>query len=597
MSEHGPNSVSLAALAQQCEGAHTDKQGWRARCPVHNGKGDDSLHLWEEQGTIRVHCFAGCDAKVIMDRLGVSPPKRETIPQAIYSYQDAKGYTLFQVLRLYQGTKKTFRQRRPDPVNPGKWIWKMEGVPDVLYHLPEVEQAITLRHIVYLVEGEKDVESLRHIGLIATCNRGGAGKWSDAYTEQLKLADIVLISDNDKAGRDHANMVMTRLRGSVRSLTRLDFPDLPEGGDVTDWLQAGNSREALQALHTKLDPAITAPHLVLVKFSDIDPEDIEWLWYPYLPLGKLTILEGDPGQGKTYLMLAIASALTRGYILPDQRGRPGPPTNPVYNVIYISAEDGLADTLVPRAIRADANREHLYGVRGVSTGGEPQPFSLAQVTLLSDAIRDTQARLIIIDPIQAFLGADVDMHRANEVRPLMASLSRIAELHKCAVLIIRHINKGNSKALYRGMGSIDFTAAARSVLVVAESLEDPSKKILAQAKNSLDKNGASLIFSIHDDGFSWCGVSKMGADDLLAQQPVKNQHQQNAATEWLLENLRQGECLAETLLQEAEANGISERTLRRAKAQLRVISYKRNDRWYWKLEHEEGFLEDDIPPF
>lgn len=593
---------SLASLAQQCEGAHTDKQGWRARCPVHNGKGDDSLHLWEEAGTIRVHCFAGCDAKSIMDRLGLAPSREGPLPQAIYSYQDAKGYTLFQVVRLQAGGgKKTFRQRRPDIAHPGKWLWNMDGVPDVLYHLPEVEQAITLRHIVYLVEGEKDVETLRNLGLIATCNRGGAGKWSDAYTEQLKNADIVLIPDNDTPGKAHADLIMSRLRGTVRSLTRLELSDVPSGGDVTDWFQLGHSREALQALHTKIDPAITSPHLVLVKFSDVEPEEIEWLWHPYLPLGKLTILEGDPGQGKTYLMLAIAAAMTRGYVLPDQRGRPGPPGNAIQNVIYISAEDGLADTLVPRAIRADANREHLYGVRGVSSGGEPQPFSLAQVTLLSDAIRDTQAKLIIIDPIQAFLGAEVDMHRANEVRPLMASLSRIAELHKCAILIIRHINKGNGKALYRGMGSIDFTAAARSVLVVAESLEDPSKKILAQAKNSLDKNGASLAFAITDDGFHWCGVSRMGAEELLSQQPVKGQHQQNAAMEWLVETLRNGEMLADAIMEEAEANGIKERTLRTVKARLGVLSYQRDKRWYWRLPDEEfdstSSDEDDIPNF
>lgn len=585
--------VNLAALAQQCDGAHVDKQGWRARCPIHNGKGDDSLHLWEEGGNVRVHCFAGCDAKSIMDRLGMQKPHRETIPQAIYSYQDAKGYMVFQVVRILQGSKKSFRQRRPHPTEPGQWLWKMDGVPDLLYHLPEVEHAITLRHLIYLVEGEKDVETLRNLGLVATCNRGGAGKWSDAYTAQLKDADVILIPDNDKPGRDHAALVMSRLAGTVRSLTRLELPGLEEHGDVTDWLSQGHSLAELQALHTKLDPSITAPHLVLVKFSDIEPEEIDWLWFPYIPRGKLTILEGDPGQGKTYLMLAIAAALTRGYTLPDQQGRTGTPGNARENVIYLSAEDGLADTLVPRAIRADANREHMYGVKGVSSGGEPQPFTLAQITLLSDAIRDTQARLVIIDPIQAFLGADVDMHRANEVRPLMAALARVAELHKCAVLIIRHINKGSGKALYRGMGSIDFTAAARSVLVVAESLEDPSKKVMAQAKNSLETPGASLVFSITHEGFAWCGTSKLKADTLLNQQPVKAQHQQNAATSWLLETLKEGELTANQIYEEADANGISKRTLDRAKAQLQIVSFQKNKTWYWRLP--DDLIDNDVP--
>ncbi len=333
-------------------------------------------------------------------------------------------------------------------------------------------------------------------------------------------------------------------------------------------------------------------HLVVERFSDIEPEEISWLWHPYIPLGKLTILEGDPGQGKTYLMLAIASALTNGYTLPDQRGRPGPPSNPKQHVLYISAEDGLADTLVPRAIKAEADLHYLHGVRGVS-GAEIEPFTFAQLALLEDTIKSIGAKLIIIDPIQAFLGAGVDMHRANEVRPLMAMLARIAERNLCSILLIRHINKGVGKALYRGMGSIDFTAAARSVLVVAESLEDPAKKIMAQAKNSLATVGTSLVFSIRDEGFAWCGASKIDANDLVGQQPVKGQHQRNSAAEWLMETLRadEGELSVQQLQDEAEANGLSWRTLERAKAALHIVSFKKSGSWYWKLPDDS----DEMP--
>jgi len=587
------SDLDLSRIAQQCEGCHQDKAGWRAKCPLHQGQSDTSLHLWEENGEIRLHCFAGCQARDILAWLNVETPKRSQDPtyDAIYSYHDERGVLQYQVVRL---PGKKFRQRRPDPKQPGRWVWNMEGAPPLLYRLPEVAQAIVLRQPIYLVEGEKDVETLRALGFVATCNRGGALKWDDAYTAQLTGADVVLLPDNDEPGRKHATMVLSRLRGAVRNLVRIDLPGLPDHGDVSDWLAQGHTREEVEALYKATPPALSSPHLVVSRFADIPPEDIEWLWRPYLAKGKITILEGDPGQGKTYFMLALAASLTQGFTLPDQRGRPGPPgESPPQNILYVSAEDGLADTLVPRAIKAGADLTRLYGVRGVEVDGDLQPFTLAQISMLSEAVHDLQAQLVIIDPIQAFLGADVDMHRANEVRPLMAALARLAEVHKCSVLIIRHINKSlGGKALYRGMGSIDFTAAARSVLVVAESLEDPSKKIIAQAKNSYAPLGASLIFSITEDGFAWCGVAKISADELVGQQPAKHQHQRVAAAEWLVECLKDGELPANTIRQEAEANGIAWRTIERAKQEMRVISFKKLDLWYWKLpplqEEEEN---------
>lgn len=591
-------TYSLAAMAQQCEGAHRDKAGWRAKCPVHQGHSDNSLHLWEEGDNLRVHCFSGCLAKDILGVLGVAGPARQETPyEAVYSYRDLQGYVLYQVVRL---PGKQFRQRRPDPVEPGKWHWDTKGVGLVLYHLPEIQQAITLKQPIYLVEGEKDVETLRALGLVATCNRGGAMKWDDSYTVELQGADVIILPDNDKPGKDHAALIAGRLRGSVRRLTVVTLPDLPDHGDVSDWLAAGHTLKDLQALVATASPTVEQPHLVLTRFSDVEPEDVSWLWQPYIPLKKLTILEGDPGQGKTYLMLAIAAAITHGYSLPDQRGRVPPPHMDWGTVLYMSGEDDLADTLVPRAMKAGANRERLIAIRGWSSGGEVEPFSFAQLSLLNDAIRDTRARLVIIDPIQAFIGAQVDIHRTNEVRPLMTQLKNIAEAQRCAILIIRHLTKGPGKALYRGQGSVDFTAAARSVLVVAESLEDETKKVMAHEKSSLDQKGASQVFQLTNEGFTWCGTSKVSADDLVSQQPIKSQHQRDAATEWLTEALQDGERLAQTVYEEAEANGIRQRTLNRAKVDCKIVTFQKDRRWYWKLPEPWDDLtpsEDNDVPF
>ena len=168
---------------------------------------------------------------------------------------------------------------------------------------------------------------------------------------------------------------------------------------------------------------------------------------------------------------------------------------------------GLLIRLRPRAEMAGADLTRLYIVEGWTAGADIQPFSLSHISLLSEAIKDLQARLVILDPLQAFLGADIDMHRTNEVRPLMMQIHRLASMHRCSILAIRHLTKApGTKAMYRGQGSIDFTAAARSVLFVGESPEDEARRVMAHDKNQYGPKGMSIVFGISDDGFSWYGT-------------------------------------------------------------------------------------------
>lgn len=577
---------SLAAIAQQCDGAHKDKDGWRARCPVHQGESDTSLHLWEEDGQVRVHCFAGCERRAILDALHIEAIRHEPPFQALYTYHDASGNMLFQVVRR-AGPKKEFFQRQPDPAHPGKWLNSLKGITPVLYHLPEVTKAIAGNMTIYVVEGEKDVETLRSHGFVATCNAMGATKWDDRYSESLKNATIILLPDNDTPGHAHAELLTARLAGYVQSLRRVDLPDLPEHGDVSDWLAAGHTIEELKALTEAKKPLITAPHIVVVSFADIPQEDIEWLWEPYVPYGKLTILEGDPGLGKTYLLLAIATALSHGKGLPAQNGHMWGGTGEPITTLYITAEDGYGDTLVPRAAKMGANLRYLKAVLGwTANDTDTHPFSLSQLTLLEEAIRDFKAKLVILDPLQAFLGAGVDMHRANEVRPLLMQLGMMAAAQRCALIAIRHWNKNaGGKATYRGQGSIDFTAAARSVLALGEAPDDEAMRILAQSKNSLAPKGYSQMFRILDDQFEWCGVSDIDADTLAQIQPNKRQHQRHNAMDWLKAYLKNGPQPATAIKASSEAVGIQWRTLERAKSMIGILSSrdKNNGQWYWRL--------------
>ena len=196
-------------------------------------------------------------------------------------------------------------------------------------------------------------------------------------------------------------------------------------------------------------------NLKLINMQDIEVEEVKWLIYPLIPYGKITIIQGDPGEGKTTLVLQIIARLTKGESIVNEEAK-----EPI-NVIYQTAEDGLADTIKPRLLSADADCSKVLVIDDKDT-----PLTMRDVRL-EQAIIETNAKLVVLDPIQGFLGADVDMHRANEIRPIMKHISELAEKYKCAIILIGHMNKSSmGKSAYRGLGSIDFQAAARSVLIV-----------------------------------------------------------------------------------------------------------------------------------
>lgn len=204
--------------------------------------------------------------------------------------------------------------------------------------------------------------------------------------------------------------------------------------------------------------------LKLITMSEIQAEEVKWLWYPYIPFGKITIIQGDPGEGKTTFVLALTALLTRGLPMPG-----GSLILPPTNIIYQTAEDGLADTIKPRldSLGADCSR--------VLVIDENERELTLNDHRLAQAIQETNAGLVVLDPIQAYLGDGVDMHRANEIRPIFKRLCQMAEQTGCAVILIGHMNKmQGAKSAYRGLGSIDFRAAARSVLLVGRSKDDPN---------------------------------------------------------------------------------------------------------------------------
>ena len=246
----------------------------------------------------------------------------------------------------------------------------------------------------------------------------------------------------------------------------------------------------------------------LINMNEIQTEKVKWLWYPYIPYGKITLIQGDPGDGKTTFVLAVAALLTNGKTMPESDDTPQP--EPI-TVIYQTAEDGLADTIKPRLEEAGTDCSKVIVI-----DESEQALTLSDERI-EQAILKTGAKLLILDPLQAYLGVDVDMHRANEIRPIFKALAGVAERTGCAIVIIGHMNKmSGTKGLYRGLGSIDIAAAVRSILLVGRDKESESTRIMAHLKSSLAPEGCSIAFELdRDNGFHWIGCYDISVDDLL----------------------------------------------------------------------------------
>ncbi len=314
--------------------------------------------------------------------------------------------------------------------------------------------------------------------------------------------------------------------------------------------------------------------LQIIRLSEVKTQEVKWLWYPYIPIGKITILQGDPGEGKTMLVLTITALLSKGLPLPAEKEK-----EPI-TVIYQTAEDGLADTIKPRLEKAEADCDRV-----VVINDDDDPLTFIDERI-EQAIIKEKAKLFIMDPLQAFIGADADMHRANVIRPIFKRLASVAERTGCAILIIGHMNKmSGAKGLYRGLGSIDIPAVARSILLVGRSKETESTRYMAQLKNSLASVGESISFEI-SDSITFIGTSNITAEQLLGGGGFGGDFvakKKDCAVEELNKLLERGEIPCSEIYDYFEEIGISQRTVQNAKRELGVVSRKVSDCWLWAL--------------
>ena len=398
-------------------------------------------------------------------------------------------------------------------------------------------------------------------------------------SERKDIESVYIATDNDEAGNQAAEKFAELIPQEI-SVYRF----LPQAKDWNEELI--NERNGLSTddyvtigvRHSKNRPK----SVPMICMNDVEQTDVDWLWYPYVPFGKLTIVQGNPGEGKTFFAMQLAAACTNQKFLPDME-----PFEP-FNMIFQTAEDGLGDTVKPRLVSAGADLQRVLVIDDTDN-----PLTLVD-DRIEKAIRENNARLMVIDPLQAFLGANVDMNRANEVRPVFRRLADIAQSTGCAIVMIGHLNKASgTQSTYRGLGSIDIAAVVRSILFVGKVKDDPTTRVIVHEKSSLAPPGQALAFSLGDQkGFRWIGAYDISAEDLLAGgEGTKAELKQEQAMKLIYEFLSDGrEASVAEINKEAVERGISERTVRMVRNSMKdkLESERRGkDWWIWLKRQDE----------
>lgn len=309
-------------------------------------------------------------------------------------------------------------------------------------------------------------------------------------------------------------------------------------------------------------------------YSEVQQRDISWLWYPYIPYGKITLLQGDPGEGKSSFVINLTAILTKGGTLPD-----GTEVHTAKTVVYQCAEDSVEDTIKPRLVKAGADCAKVAFIR------EDEKGLTLNDDRLESVIKATDAKLLVLDPIQAFIPPDSDMHSATQMRTVMRSLADIAERNHCAILLVGHMNKcSTGKNLYRGLGSIDIAAIARSVLMIERDEVNSDLRYMFPVKSNLAPEGEKVAFILNMDvGFCWVG--KIGQDcNKTAIEGGKIDGKLEKAVRVLRMILTNHIVQSSEVITNLKQMGISERTVRMAKKELPIKAIKRNNTWWWKLE-------------
>ncbi|MBK9173222.1 MAG: AAA family ATPase [Chloracidobacterium sp.] len=608
--------MTFDQIVSRLEGLKKIGKNFIAICPSHDD-GNPSLSVRGVDGRVLLKCHAGCDIESICRAMGISLSELFEKPlNGFYnaSNGDSKaptksiGATIAEY--VYRDADGIERYRNVRHSGAGRYYRKPSGAESLPYRLPELLKARAdgIEH-VFVCEGEKDCDNVRGLGFVAVSLKG----IKDAWAEYFAGMHVTIIQDHDEPGTKQAVSIARILATQAASVRITDlYPSEPmpnkNGKDVSDWIDerrtAGDKDEEIaEELARIVDGADTwnpeksiadveptqrgngpdeEPPLKVYRAADVKDERVEWLWEPFLPLGNFCLLDGEEGIGKTFLSCALLTAVANGRGLPILRGEY---TVPPSNAMIVSAEDSLSAVLKPRLVSMDAPLERIY------LTDEVFALSPEGVERLSKAIALYEPRLVIIDPLFSYTGG-VNLNNDNEIRSVTDPLKRIAEVHKCTILGIRHIgkSKGLGEARNAGLNGVGWRAAARSHLLIGRNPQDDKDRAICQTKSNLAEGySKALGYSIRDGRFYWTGESQLTPETILSytrQESTEERNERTDAMEFLRETLSKGRMPTKEVQKSAREAGISEATLRRAKAAMNIEAVKDdapNGAWFWHL--------------
>jgi hypothetical protein len=646
------SATPLEKVLTALDGQHKPSgNGYTAKCPAHDDHAPSLSIAESEDGKVLLNCHAGCSSEKIVGAMGLTmsalfPDAPQTSKNgaaetassptvytkandavielerkfgkrsAWWTYRDANGNPVAAVVRWDTANGKTFR-----PVAKIGTGWRI-GDPEGLWPLYQLPAVLKSQGRVYICEGEKAADAVTALGLAATTSAHGAKAADKTDWSPLAGRTIVILPDHDEPGARYAEDVATLLArlNPAPTIKIVNLPDLPPHGDAVEYVAdrkaagldavaIGSELNRLADVAEVLQPTTveSASGPVLVSLADVEPEPVKWLWPGRIALGKLTLLAGDPGVGKSFVTLDIAARVSRGRPWADA------PSVPICvgGAVLLNAEDDAGDTIRPRFDAAGGDVGRVLVLEAVRRRGKASTDSFClktDVGHLETAIRKVRdCRLVVIDPISAYLGR-TDSHNNAEVRELMAPLAALAAKYSVAVILVTHFNKGaTANAIYRAMGSIAFAAASRAVWCIVKDKQNPRRRLFLPLKNNLGGDALGLAYAIGRSGPGGAPVVvwekepvTMLADEVLAIDVSKASQKESQAEAWLREALKDGPRASTEVLAEAKDHSFGEKLIRRVFERLGGSSTKADFHggWLWSLPdaedgaHEDGTDED-----
>lgn len=589
------------------------------KCPAHDDQ-NPSLSITLQGDRLVMKCFAGCETRTVLEKLTLgSVPKsgdpsnsskstQRRLIELWSSCQDLSATaTIENIANLYLRNRGLHLPEIPGALrfHPSLQYWRDKKIvgefPALVAKIVNREGNLIALQRIYLQPNGTKIENCEAKKIYGKYSGGctwlGKPKDQVAVVEGLETGLAVWLStklpvcvahsasnipkqtfpdeviaihiyadcDQNQVGERYATALAEKLWQSGRTV-KIHIPEPLDKEGGLDWLDVYVAKGAAPLLAKTAVADEYKPEIrELVCLADVEAEKVDFLFYPYMPLGKLTLIEGDPGLGKSWITLALAAAVSVGNDLSGKQ------TRAAADVVIFNAEDGVADTLKLRLEKVAESQG--CDLRRISAFSGYVVFDEDGIACLERVLLVKRPKLTIIDPLVAFLGSKTDMNRANEVRAFMTRLGALAARFHCSIVCVRHLSKdAKNKAVYRGQGSIDFTAVARSVLLVACDPENKDIRGLIHIKSNLAEQGRSIGYRVDAEGFRWTGESQLTEQSIMSSASSFEPSEIDVAEEILRELLNGKPALVSEIYRLAEEHEVSERTMQRAKRNLGIKS-------------------------